>query len=75
MRQSFSRRVLLRAGMAGGSMFFSGAPRSAVAGQLDADQPDPVALKTDFGFKGSALGASHPVSSGRVRQSLEPAAA
>jgi FAD/FMN-containing dehydrogenase len=61
MRQSFSRRALLRAGLArGGSMLFSGAPLSAVAGQLDADQPDPVALKTDFGFKGSALSASDP---------------
>ena len=59
----------------GGSTLFSAAPRYTAARQLDAGQAEPVALKTDFGFKGSALGASHPVSSGRVRQSLEPAAA
>jgi hypothetical protein len=76
MRECLSRRALLRVGLAwGGSTLFSAAPRYTAARQLDAGQAEPVALKTDFGFKGSALGASHPVSSGRVRQSLEPAAA
>jgi FAD/FMN-containing dehydrogenase len=56
MRKSFSRRALLR----GGSILLSGAPRSVAARQLDAGQPDPVALKTDFGFKGSVLSASDP---------------
>jgi hypothetical protein len=61
MKQTFSRRALLRGGLTGGgSMLLSGAPRSTAARQLDAGQPDPVALKTDFGFKGSVLSASQP---------------
>ena len=59
MRECLSRRALLRVGLAGGgSTLFSAAPRYTAARQLDAGQAEPVALKTDFGFKGSALGAS-----------------
>ena len=54
MRECLSRGALLRVGLAGGgSTLFSAAPRYA-AGQLDAGEAEPVALKTDFGFKGSA---------------------
>jgi Cytidine and deoxycytidylate deaminase zinc-binding region len=59
--EGLSRRALLRVGLAGGSStLFRCAPRSTAARQLHAGQAEPVALKTDFGFKGSALGASHP---------------